>query len=97
MSLILMACNISGVVKFDPVTEEFTKVEEITGSAWSVLCDRHGKIWISTVTDGIIIHDPKTGKKDFFGYDRANPRSLSHNHVHYTYQDEADQDLDRCR
>jgi signal transduction histidine kinase/DNA-binding response OmpR family regulator/ligand-binding sensor domain-containing protein len=86
---LLLACNMGGIMEFDPVTEKFTKVVDINGSAWSVLCDRQGKIWISTITDGITIHDPKTGKSDHLRYDPTNPHSLSHDHVRFIHQDKA--------
>jgi signal transduction histidine kinase/DNA-binding response OmpR family regulator/ligand-binding sensor domain-containing protein len=78
-----------GLMKFDPGSERFIDVPIVPERANAVMQDRLGKVWITTESIGIIILDPITGKREQIRHDPANPRSLSNDHVRYTYEDAA--------
>ncbi|WP_343732668.1 two-component regulator propeller domain-containing protein [Duganella sp.] len=59
----------------------------LSGRVYSLLEDKRGNLWAGT-ENGLDRFDRTTGKFQHHRHDPANRDSLSHNRVHYLYQDE---------
>jgi len=77
-----------GLVKWDRATERFTRRSETT-SAYirAVRFDTDGALWIGTRDAGLDRLEVASGKVTHFGYDAANPSSLSNDHVYTLHLD----------
>jgi ligand-binding sensor domain-containing protein/signal transduction histidine kinase len=61
--------------------------ERLAGRVYALLEDRRGNLWAGT-ENGLDRFDPATGKFQHYRHDPQQSDSLSHNRVHYLYQDE---------
>lgn len=61
------------------------------GSVYHTMQDSHGRIWLSTKGDGLVLatHNSVTGQYDFTTYkhDNASSSTISGNNVYMTYED----------
>lgn len=77
-----------GLMKFSPSSGKFMNVPALQlNDVFSVMRDRNGSLWLSSELYGVTIFDPKTGSAEQFRHNPADPRSLSNDHVRFTYQD----------
>ena len=75
-----------GVFVFDPARETFTNCGIDTVSA-GVTGISDGTIWISTVGEGLIVHNPSTGKTTRLVHNPSDPNSLSDDLARVVYED----------
>lgn len=84
----------SGLNKFDPITEKFTRYQQdandpssiSSNSIISLYCDKSGKIWIGT-SNGLNCFDSQKNKFICYKYNPDDPSSINGNSVYSIYED----------
>ena len=83
-----IAAHYDGLKRFDPVTGRFSEVSGFPeGEVWSVMRDRRGMIWVTSVFSGITILDPLTGATEALRHNPMDDHSLSSDHGRAVYED----------
>lgn len=78
-----------GLIKFDPLTEQFTQYINDPSDPRSlkdnwlhtIFQDRTGKLWVGTQDHGLAQFFPESGEFQHYQNDPENPNSISHNRV----------------
>ncbi|GAB3800782.1 hypothetical protein GCM10028819_26770 [Spirosoma humi] len=75
----------TGISEFNPQTAQFrtmsTGLGRVLGNCLSILCDRAGTIWFSTIHHGLFRYDIRTDHLTLFTHNPQDPRSLSENYI----------------
>jgi len=88
---IWIANNQRGILKFDGISDEFETVK-LSGQNFNneglsdivltqIQLDKTGILWIGSITDGLIKHDPQRAPFLHFTHDEKNPGSVSGNQI----------------
>jgi len=77
-----------GLMTFSQSSGRFTKFSGLpAGDVFSVRRDLARRIWISSEINGVLLLEQNTGSVVGFRHDQSNPKSLSGDFVHSTYED----------
>ncbi len=81
-----------GLRRYDPRSGTYTDFngpnDDVEGKSVSTLYqDRHGVLWLGTVSKGLARFDPATGQSRYFTHDGADARSLSNDTVYALAED----------
>lgn len=85
----------SGLNKYDPITEKFTRYQHKADNSSSIssndiislCCDKSGNIWIGTDNGGLNRFDLKNNKFICYKNNPDDPSSLSDNSIYSIYED----------
>jgi signal transduction histidine kinase/ligand-binding sensor domain-containing protein/DNA-binding response OmpR family regulator len=85
----------SGLNKYDPITEKFTRYQHdannlsslSSNNIVSLFCDKYGNLWIGTIGGGLNGFDSKYNKFHCFKNNPDDPSSLSGNAIYSIYED----------
>lgn len=78
-----------GLFKYDKKGDHFTTVPEVPGNLfiYSILEDRQGTIWATTIGSGVFYYHPATGERGQLLQEPGNPNSLPVNIVNSVFED----------
>ncbi|GAB3999926.1 hypothetical protein GCM10028807_51540 [Spirosoma daeguense] len=75
----------NGISEFNPQTGQFRNFQALfdrqLGNCLSIICDRSGDVWFSTIHHGLFRYTPRTNQFKLYTHDPNNPRSLSENQI----------------
>jgi ligand-binding sensor domain-containing protein len=75
----------TGISEFNPQTAQFRTMSmglgRVLGNCLSILCDRAGRIWFSTIHHGLFRYDLRTDHLTLYTHNPQDPRSLSENYI----------------
>ncbi len=93
---LLIGADGAGMLRINPATEKLLNHytadadddRSLNGNTVSDICvDEHGRIWVSTSTNGISYLDPDMPDIRRIGHERNNVNSLKSDHVNVIFQD----------
>ncbi|GAB2956484.1 hypothetical protein GCM10027048_23190 [Hymenobacter coalescens] len=75
---LLWAGTDQGVSSFEPRPNAFAQPipARFTGSVWSIAQDGAGRLWVGTENNGLLRHDPVTGRVTTYRANLADPQAL---------------------
>ena len=78
----------SGLLCYNPLTENFDRVSELDGVfVYQVKEDKQGNLWLATYSNGLYRQNVRTGKWEHFLHDAEKPGSLPSNKVLSIFED----------
>lgn len=78
----------SGLLCYNPQTENFDRVSELDGVfVYQVKEDKQGNLWLATYSNGLYRQNVRTGKWEHFLHDAEKPGSLPSNKVLSIFED----------
>ncbi|RTQ44948.1 hypothetical protein EJV47_26635 [Hymenobacter gummosus] len=88
---LLWAGTDQGIVSFEAGASAFVQPVPVrfTGSVWAIAQDAARNLWIGTETNGLVRHDPATGKVTTYQADPADPQALPDTHIRAVRPDRA--------
>lgn len=80
-----------GLVSFEPRPNAFVQPvpARFTGPVWAVAEDAAGQLWVGSETNGLLRHDPATGRLTTYRADPANPQALPEDFIRAVLPDRA--------
>jgi signal transduction histidine kinase/DNA-binding response OmpR family regulator/ligand-binding sensor domain-containing protein len=86
--MLWIAATLDGLWKFDPNSGKFSAGSRTRfNRANGAMRDQRGKIWVSTIFDGLFVVDPVNDSVQHFIHDPSDPHSLSNDKTNDTYED----------
>jgi ligand-binding sensor domain-containing protein/signal transduction histidine kinase len=75
---LLWAGTDQGVVSFEPGANAFTQPVPVrfTGPVWAIAQDAANRLWIGTESNGLLCHDPATGRVSTYRATANDPQAL---------------------
>ncbi|CAM2009523.1 sensor histidine kinase [Acanthopleuribacter pedis] len=91
----IWAATRNGLNRIHPETKEITRYYFGKSSGRglnfndlrTILFDREGRLWLGTYRSGLVLFDPKSGKRDYFHNNPADNQSLSNNRIEHLFLD----------
>ncbi|GAB3841760.1 sensor histidine kinase [Hymenobacter jeollabukensis] len=80
-----------GVVSFEPRPNAFTQPvpSRFTGPVWAVAEDAVGNLWVGSETNGLLRHDPISGRVTTYRANPADPQALPEDFIRAVLPDRA--------